>query len=256
MTRRKKPFPFFLWHRRLGLAALVLVFILSITGIMLNHTESLKLDEAPVESDLILNWYGINPRGEAINFSVDHFWISQWDQQLFFNGKSFFTHKEIIKGIVRHQDIIAIALETSVLLIDMYGEIIELIPVKTHAAISHIGFINNKIALLDSLSNFYLSDTQLTHWQQQNHLATQWASPTALTDAQRSALKQAYRGLSLNLERVVLDLHSGRIFNDRWGVYIMDASALLMMLLGISGLWIWWLRKLKMSKKKHFQKHH
>ncbi len=40
MTNRKpKKFTAFLWHRRIGLFALLLVIILAITGIMLNHTE-------------------------------------------------------------------------------------------------------------------------------------------------------------------------------------------------------------------------
>ena len=53
MTGRKpKKFTAFLWHRRIGLVAIVLVIILAITGIMLNHTEELKLDESEI---LVLN---------------------------------------------------------------------------------------------------------------------------------------------------------------------------------------------------------
>ena len=69
-------------------------------------------------------------------------------------------------------------------------------------------------------------------------------------------MKQAYRGQGLTLERVMLDLHSGRLFNQTWGVYLMDASAVIMMWLGISGTWIWWSRNKKMKTKRHYQKHH
>ena len=54
MSRKKKSFPFFLWHRRLGLAGLLLLFVLAITGIMLNHTEDFHLDETHIKSDLLL----------------------------------------------------------------------------------------------------------------------------------------------------------------------------------------------------------
>lgn len=261
MSRRNKSFPFFLWHRRLGLAALVLVFILSITGIMLNHTESLKLDETSVENDLILNWYGINPDGSPVSFSVNKIWISQWNQQVFFNGKSLFTHHKQLHGIALLNDMLAIALGNDVLLVDSDGEIIELMKNVSRAPIQKIGLLKNKIILLDQQNNYYLSDTQLSRWlkptESQAELSSSfWSVTSELNSQQVLTLKKAYRGQGLNLERVILDLHSGRFFNDSWGIIIMDLSAIAMILLGLSGMWVWWSRKLKIRKKKHYQKHH
>jgi len=256
MSRRKKTFSFFLWHRRLGLAAFILIFILSITGIMLNHTEEFKLDETTIESDFILNWYGINPVGAPLNYKLDDIWISQWNQQLFFNGNNLYTHKERLQGAIKINDIIAIALENFVLLLDDKGEIIELMPVGTKFPVKKIGRIQNKISLIDIQENTYISDADFTSWKIHNQPSSHWSTPTNLSDHKTAILQKAFRGQGLNLERVILDLHSGRIFNARWGIYIMDISALLMMFLGISGLWVWWTRKLKMRKKKHYRKHH
>ncbi|HEY9053122.1 MAG TPA: PepSY-associated TM helix domain-containing protein, partial [Gammaproteobacteria bacterium] len=83
-----------------------------------------------------------------------------------------------------------------------------------------------------------------------------WARPTTLNENQRTLIRQSYRGNGLTLERVILDLHSGRLFNASWGIYIMDASAIIMLLLGISGTWVWLLRKRKMKSKRHYRKHH
>ncbi|RDH81268.1 MAG: hypothetical protein DIZ80_14275 [endosymbiont of Galathealinum brachiosum] len=256
MSRRKKPFAFFLWHRRLGLAALILVFILSITGIMLNHTEGFKLDETTIESDFILNWYGINPEGSPTNYNSDEVWVSQWNQQIFFNGKSIYSHKEKLHGIVIIDDIIALALENFVLLLDENGELIELMSTGTQFPVSKIGVVNKKIALIDIRDNIYLSDSDFTVWHKHNESPAYWSSAHSLPENRISTLQQAFRGKGLNLERVILDLHSGRIFNARWGIYIMDASAIAMILLGISGIWVWWSRKLKMRKKRHYKKRH
>ena len=256
MNRRKKPFAFFLWHRRLGLTALVLVFILSITGIMLNHTEELKLDETTIESDFILNWYGINPEGSPINYNTDNIWVSQWNQQIFFNGKSIYSHKEKLKGMVIIDGLIALALENFVLLLDENGELIEIMSTGTLFTVSKIGVLNKKIALLDIQDNLYISDNDFTVWHKHNKSPTYWSTAESLSQNQTTTLQQAFRGKGINFERVILDLHSGRIFNARWGIYIMDASAIVMMLLGISGLWVWWSRKLKMRKKRHYNKHH
>ncbi len=249
MSRRKKAFPFFLWHRRIGLAALILVCILSITGIMLNHTEELKLDETTIESSFILNWYNINPLGTPVNYNLNDTWISQWNQQLFFNGKSLTTHKEKLKGAIQINDIIAVALENVILLLDNEGELIEIMSAGTDFPIKKIGFLNKKISLLDSQNNIYISDTNFTAWHKHKQSPLNWATPENLSDKKITTLQQAFRGQGLNLEKVILDLHSGRIFNSKWGIYIMDASAVLMILLGFSGLWVWWSRKLKINKK-------
>ena len=58
------------------------------------------------------------------------------------------------------------------------------------------------------------------------------------------------------MERVILDLHSGRLFNQAWGIYLMDASAIIMIWPGLSGTWIWWSRNRKIKNKRHYQKHH
>ena len=51
-------------------------------------------------------------------------------------------------------------------------------------------------------------------------------------------LQAAYRGYGLTLERVLLDLHSGRVLGSA-GVLLVDAAAILFLLLAISGLWLW-----------------
>ncbi len=256
MTRRKKPFPFFLWHRRLGLMALILVVILSVTGIMLNHTEALRLDQKSIESDLILDWYDMNPKGSPVSYRQGTTWLSQWNQQLFLNGKEIYTHEQKLQGMVQLDNIIVIALETYVLLVDQNGEIIELMQAGTSTPIKHIGLSENRVALQDTEQATYLADAELTHWSQQPIASVEWSASINLSSGEVETLKKAFRGNGLNLEKFILDLHSGRIFSPRWGVYIMDASAVMMVLLGLSGWWIWWSRRLKMRSKKHFRKHH
>ena len=46
----------------------------------------------------------------------------------------------------------------------------------------------------------------------------------------------------VNWERVLLDLHSGRLFGP-WGVRLVDAMALLFAVLAVSGLIISWRRR-------------
>jgi uncharacterized iron-regulated membrane protein len=44
------------------------------------------------------------------------------------------------------------------------------------------------------------------------------------------------------VERVILDLHSGRFFG-KLGPWLFDIAALLLILLSLSGAWIWLKRR-------------
>ena len=51
-------------------------------------------------------------------------------------------------------------------------------------------------------------------------------------------LRAQYRGRGLTVERVLADVHSGRIF-ARAGTLIMDAVAVFMIVLSLSGFVLW-----------------
>ncbi|MCW9004849.1 MAG: PepSY domain-containing protein [Gammaproteobacteria bacterium] len=255
MTRNKKKFPFFLWHRRLGLIALILMLILCFTGIALNHTESLQLDEQTVESDLLLNWYGLNPENKPVSYQVSDSIISLWDGQLFLNEKIISDSKQMLRGAVFHDNMIVIALDDSIQLFDSNGELIEEIDINM-GKITHIGSDNKFVYLKNDRQMIFISDGQILNWTQINQTTVHWISQITANDTLLTAMKKSYRGQGLTLERVILDLHSGRLFNQNWGVYLMDASAIIMIWLGLSGTWIWFSRKNKMKTKRHYQKHH
>ncbi len=256
-TNRKKPFPYFLWHRRFGLVSLLLMIILAITGIMLNHTDDLKLDENFIESDILLDWYNLNPKGKPVSYLVAGNTISQWNEQLFFNGTILITSREKLNGAVLSQQIIVIALENTILLLDKYGELIERLDnLSKIKNIYNIGLKNQLVALKTDRNKIFISDKQVISWKETSPDDIQWQQPVTLNKQKIKQLKRAYRGSGLTLERVILDLHSGRIFNANWGIYLMDASAIIMIMLGISGAWVWWSRSQKMKTKRHYQKHH
>lgn len=50
--------PWYRWHRRIGIASAFFVFVLSITGIILNHNSALGLHKDFITSDWLLSWYG------------------------------------------------------------------------------------------------------------------------------------------------------------------------------------------------------
>ena len=257
MTGRKpRRFPAFLWHRRAGLFAIVLVIILAVTGILLNHTETLKLDETYVESSLLLGWYGLEPEGEAVSYDVGEHVITVLDHQVFFNSYPVARAEQDFHGAVKAEQLIVLAFDTELLLLTHDGQVVERMPTgHGFSDIQRIGIKYQRPVIETRDPMYYMADEHILDWDVIINEDIAWAKRTTLSDTKMNVLLESFRGRGLPLERVLLDLHSGRIFGE-YGVYLMDAAAVALLWLSGSGLWVWWQRRRKQKMKHHYQKHH
>ena len=257
MTGRKpRRFIAFPWHRRIGLAAFILVIILAITGIMLNHTEELKLDESYVESSLLLGWYGLDPEGEAISYDIGEHVISVLDHLVFFNSYPVTKTEQTFHGAVKAEQLIVLAFDTELVLLTHEGELVERMPTgHSFSNIQRIGIKYKRPVIETSDPLYYMADEHILDWDVITNEDIAWAQKTTLNQTKMTVLLESFRGRGLTRERVVLDLHSGRFFGE-YGTYVMDAAAVALLWLSCSGLWVWWRRRVKQKRKHHYQKHH
>lgn len=257
MTNRKaKKFTAFLWHRRVGLLALLLVIILAITGIMLNHTERFKMDETYINNSWLLSWYGIEPEDEPVSYRVGQHIISSWHNQLFFDDNAISELEQNIHGAIGGEQFIVIALDDEIILLSYEGEFIERISTSiSFSNIRRLGLKYERPVIETSEPLYYIADEHILDWDVITNEGIEWTQRYTLNDAEYEQLLIAYRGNGLKLERVILDLHSGRILGN-YGVYLMDAAAIALLWLSLSGLWVWSSRRRKMRKKRHYRKHH
>ena len=257
MTRKpKKNFSAFLWHRRVGLVAIILVVILAITGIMLNHTERLQLDSRYVSNSLLLSWYGIEPEGEPVSYQAGDHVITAWDNRLFFDGRIVTSLQQQVHGAMAGEQFIVVALDSAIILLTPGGEFIEQVSTSiSFTNIQRLGMKYDRPVIETSDPLYYIADEHILDWDVITPEGIVWSQAHDLTGQEREALLTSYRGKGLELERVILDLHSGRIFGE-YGVYLMDAAAIALLWLSFSGLWVWSSRRRKMRHKRHYQKHH
>ena len=261
MTGRKpKRFTAFLWHRRIGLLALILLIILAVTGIMLNHTEEFKLDESYVNNSWLLDWYGIEPEDEPVSYRVQNnensHIISLWQNRLFFDDITIINPEQALHGAIAAEQFIVIALDNEIILLSYEGELIERLSTSiSFSNIQRLGLKYKRPVIETSEPLYYIADEHILDWDIITNEGIQWTEPYSLTETEYQQLLIAYRGNGLKLERVILDLHSGRIFGQ-YGIYLMDAAALALLWLSLSGFWVWHSRRQKMRHKKHYRKHH
>jgi len=234
------------WHRRMGLALFVMIIWVSITGILLNHTETLDLTDQPVHHSWLLKLYGIE-RPEITSYKVDDRWISHSGEHLYIDSKSLTHCLGSFSGLGiasdKSQQIVAAACGEEIILLTAQGDILERLStsLQLSSPINQLGQCNTNahqnICFSDN-NNHYLLDTNTSQWQITDHniIALQTSK---LPNEVQEELDQTL--VSLNWERVILDLHSGHILG--LGPWLMDAVAILLIILGLSGIGNWTISK-------------
>ena len=98
-------------------------------------------------------------------------------------------------------------------------------------------FVHNQL-VISAAHGVYIVDIDSPAWQEFDDVEAQWSVVATLPETLRAELLQPYRGAGLPLERVSLDLHSGRMLGPL-AVYFMDFIALLFIFLALSGSCMW-----------------
>lgn len=192
------------WHRRLGLISAILVVVLSITGIMLAHSRDMGLDRATTDADWLLSLYGMQPDQDPQGVKAGPGWVVLVDGALY-----FFTDD---------------------------GELVEALSPGVASSVEALGQVNG-LAALRTPEGIFLSDDAVSIWSRADEVAG-WVDAADVPDAVNEAALKAYRGEGLAMERVLLDLHTGRLFGNV-GVWVMDIAAIMFLILAGTGIVIW-----------------
>lgn len=228
------------WHRTLGIVSALFVIALVVTGLLLNHTEKLRLDSHYIRTPLLLDLYDINPPGTPKAFAVGAHWISLVGERLYMDAKELPESPTDLMGAVQVDGNIAIALPARLMLVDPGGQIIEKLggAEGVPAGMRAIGLSSQGDLVVRGAHGNYRADLDVLEWTGLSSPGVSWAEPKRLPADLHDQLIAAYRGTGLPVERVILDLHSGRLLGD-WGVYVIDGAALLFLTLAVSGVWMW-----------------
>jgi len=228
-------------HRSLGAVAAIFVFFMVLSGLAINHSNDLGLGQQPVSQTFLLDWYGLGKPEDIQSFAFGEDWLSFAGSQLYLNDKPVATISSGV-GAVSNGDLLIAAGSDELLLLDPDGNLIERLPwgLTSTAPIESIGLYKNAMVILKSGGQLWLADADLLNWRQFDDIKVipHWSISESAPEALQQAITRNYRGEGLSLERLLLDLHSGRIFGSI-GILVYDLLALTLGFLSISGLILW-----------------
>lgn len=192
----------------MGSTLAVFVLFLALTGIALNHSHDLGLDRKYVGWPWLLEAYGM-------------------------------SEHEPYAGMVRFEPLVVVGDGEQVHVLLSSGELVESIDVGgiLPGNIERMGQVNERV-VLQSGAALYRSDAEVTvfePWEDGKPESVSWSVDVDPDTPGLGALQTAWRGRGPTVERVLLDLHSGRIFSLA-GTVLMDVVALGLVLLSLSGL--------------------
>ena len=214
------------------------VIFLVVTGWALNHTAELGLARLSMKAPWIAAWYGLRGDVPSSSFSAGGHWLVATENGALLDGKPTQFKLANVIGMSTTGELIAIASRDELVLANTQGRLVDRIAVAQlpSGAITRIGSAQNQI-VLQGATTFASGDG--ANWQAFSG-AVQWSMTQPLSGEQLAAAKQLAPGIPL--ERVMQDVHSGRVLG-RYGHYLVDAIGLLFLLLAGSGLWMFFRRR-------------
>lgn len=225
------------WHRWVGLAAAFFIVWLVITGVLIHHAADFGLESEPVRAAWILDHYRIGDP-DVISFEAGGRRISQSGKSLYLDRERIAALDEPLTGVVNPPGLLLAAGREQLLIFDERGQRIETVRAE-HGLPSGIRGISlqGKRIVLDTQAGWYEADPNEMQWRPARGMPRR-ATPSKPPDVTRAAIVQDARSREISRERVLRDLHSGSFFGTA-GKWVIDIAALALLLLSISGIWIW-----------------
>ena len=230
------------WHARIGVLAAIFFVLLSTSGVALNHTDALHLAKTPVQADWLMRWYGLKPQIPDRGYVFQRGYFAASDERWVMNGHEVALKAQTPVGAVAWGDVLAIASENDLYLYLADGQLVDhvtaaMLPGTPIKALGLVDTESNSSLVLKTAAGDFVSADGLD-WQTLNAAKNvSWAIQQQLPAHLHGSLVKSF-GPSLPLERIVLDIHSGRFFGS-YGPLVMDAAAMLLLILSFSGVWIY-----------------
>ncbi|MCP5184688.1 MAG: PepSY domain-containing protein [Pseudomonadales bacterium] len=218
------------WHRLTGLCAAVFLLFLTVTGLPLQFPAELDLGNRFISSTWLLDWYGLRADGAVLGDGN----VTSFDNMLYIDGAPPIP-LDGLRGSIKMADLLVVAGESELLLLSPdSGAVVDRIAQPD--GIVRIGTSTEGI-VIQTMSGYIGADAELVNFPalptQPDH--TQWLTVAPLPELAANAYRNRARARLLTAERLLQDLHSGRLFGTV-GVLVVNVAGVCLLFLVLSGL--------------------
>ena len=235
-----------LLHRRMGVTSALFVVLLTITGLLLQYSQALKLDTSYIQSSALVDWYGIEEPNISSAFAAGTHHLLQINNQLFFDSQPLTGSFSDLRGVIRTDYGFLVATVDQLLLLTGSGQTIEILTAEHNVprAIERIGVSTDGGIHVQSEGQMRRFDIDELLWpvSEIGPAGAHWSTATNAPAELVEQIRAEFTTSVLSWERVLTDLHSGSFFGAL-GVIVVDVMAVLFLLMALSGLWIWTRRR-------------
>lgn len=245
MSKSKFKRLFVKWHRGVGICSALFVVLLSLTGIALNHSDSMALGKRQIAPWLSRLSYGVEPEPVyRAEFELGSKSFSLFAKSgLVYLQESPLLECERFLGVSALGDNYIVACEERLIWLNADHQVIDQFDLFSGLPdrMKSLGVLEERICVsavdaqlycLDE--GFNLSDLQAdTANEEGAHYVVSPVNPVPQSEVPSSLVSK-----TISTERFLLDLHAGR-FLGRIGPLFMDLVAILFLVSAISGLYLW-----------------
>jgi len=204
---------------------------------ILNHTVDLDLSNRHTSAPWIQKSYGMNLDGEPEAYGLEgKAYAATWDGQIFYQS-SIIDDSAPLVGAVPLRDGTAVVTASTVHYYGLDGELIETISSTTLPAtpISRAGRTPDLTLVLETPTGTFTSDENLIDFATSpEDQETNWSTIVTPTESDLKTWKTTFSGDGVPLDRVILDIHSGRFFGII-GKWIYDITVIGVLILSATG---------------------
>lgn len=228
-------------HRWAGIVSALFLLWLALTGLVLNHSSGLGLDDRYLAARWVLDRYNVGAPDVGAAFRIDGAYLSLVEDELYLDAQPLGIRADALVGAVPLGEYIAVSDGLSLRIIDRRGSVLEAWPLETEVGIPVVALAaaQGGVALRTANRNWYFdwAAAQILPLDAARTPAS-WPAPESVDTATAAAIATAWRRHVISWERFLLDLHSGR-FAGISGALVLDLSAIALCLLALTGVLIW-----------------
>ncbi|USD38316.1 MULTISPECIES: PepSY domain-containing protein [Ferrimonas] len=224
------------WHSKIGILVCVWILLLATTGLLLQHSHRIGLDQPSLTAPL---WYRIAGVPEPKVTAIESLPLYQVEQALITPmGKVAELQGGLVAAIATPEVMLA-ADGQALYLLTREGELVERLP--HGAGIQSLGLDDQgRPLLLDQQGQAWALDWWMEQAPQRSD--AQLVSKGLLPQGAELPAELAGKGVGISVERLLLSLHTGRIFGPV-GEWLMSLVALMAIAIACTGFVIWGRRR-------------